>query len=143
MIILFIFIITSSIQDVVVRKIGKLPFILGVGTGLFLFIQSPLLINLAVFVIILVIGIFLSKLNVLGGADSKILAILMLGIHQEYWLLYGVSIFVAVNITLVIWLLGYLICTKERKCAYRERGIPLIPAISLPAPLFIFLSMQG
>lgn len=83
--------------------------------------------------VILILGVLLSCMNILGGADSKLLAILVLAINTEFLILLPIILAVSLLLTIAIWVLATVF-----RPDWSNQGIPMIPAISLAGFLCIW-----
>lgn len=89
-------------------------------------------------IVVLILGVVASRLNVLGGADSKLLAALVLVINPAHWSLYLLGFMVVTAFTVLsVVLLRYI----EQDAGLAR--IPLIPAIVLPAVLLNLMYTLG
>lgn len=86
---------------------------------------------------ILLIGLVLFYFQLLAAGDTKLLAVLSLGIHPDYLLLTIVGITVIGGIMALGYLL-YGLCTDLT--AVRQKGIPYGVPISLVGGFAIYLS---
>ena len=102
-------------------------------TGHFYLLSDNILLSAGV----IVAGIVLSACNLLGGADSKLLAVILLGILPPLRSAFGVCLAVAVLIVAVIFWLAVLFLNVPK-----SRGVPLIPAIAASGMMFIVLSIM-
>lgn len=84
---------------------------------------------------ILIGGIVLSNLRLLGAADSKLIAILMLVISPYYIELFAFFLACLVLITCSIYGVGFWLGKAQR-----NHGIPLVPAISLAGWMCLWLT---
>nr|WP_251073263.1 prepilin peptidase [Vibrio cincinnatiensis] len=87
--------------------------------------------------VILLIGLVLFYFQLLAAGDTKLLAVLSLGIHPDYLPLTLVGITVVGGIMAIGYLL-YGLCTNLR--AVRQKGIPYGVPISLVGGFAIYLS---
>ncbi|WP_158147626.1 prepilin peptidase [Vibrio cincinnatiensis] len=87
--------------------------------------------------VILLIGLVLFYFQLLAAGDTKLLAVLSLGIHPDYLPLTLVGITVVGGIMAIGYLL-YGLCTDLR--AVRQKGIPYGVPISLVGGFAIYLS---
>lgn len=82
--------------------------------------------NWLIVLVIIITGIFGSYFNVLGAADTKLAAVLVLAIKPEYLIL-----FYFLGALFILFICGVYAVAIKCRWASRQRGIPLIPAISL------------
>ncbi|MGY5709051.1 A24 family peptidase [Vibrio cincinnatiensis] len=87
--------------------------------------------------VILAVGFVLFYFRLLAAGDTKLLAVLSLGIHPDYLPLTLVGITVVGGIMAIGYLL-YGLCTDLR--AVRQKGIPYGVPISLVGGFAIYLS---
>lgn len=79
-------------------------------------------------------GVFLSRYNIIGGADSKLIAILLLAISEHYLILFPAIFAVMAFLSIVIfWGVSFFYPI------IRSKGFPFIPAISLAGFLCIWI----
>ncbi|MFT2099123.1 prepilin peptidase [Marinomonas sp. 2405UD66-6] len=137
LIVFFVTLIKISIDDIYKRSVShKSLFWL---TGLLL-LSWGFHFNLSVLpytLAILVVGFGLFCLGVLGAGDTKLLAVLSLGVSPEFipLMLYSVALLGGV---LALGYLLYGLMTDLTKV--REKGIPYAVPISIAGGVFIFLS---
>lgn len=86
---------------------------------------------------ILIVGFMLNFFGVLGGGDSKLLAVLSLGIMPNYIGLMLLCVVVLGGVMAILVLLYGLLTDFQR---VREKGIPYAIPISVSGGFFIFLS---
>ncbi|MFM2477423.1 prepilin peptidase [Celerinatantimonas sp. MCCC 1A17872] len=132
----FFFLILVSIQDIKNRKVSNLRlFSLLLIFSLFFLLEKRYPQNILFAGIILFLGVILSNLHLLGGADSKLIAMLILVIAPHYVELFVFFLACLVLVTCSIYSVGFWLGKAQR-----SRGIPLIPAISLAGWMCLWLT---
>ncbi|MFL7864814.1 prepilin peptidase [Vibrio cincinnatiensis] len=136
-VIIWLLIVLVVVSDISKRVINNyLLIILAVVILLGWFIQ-PNWSVLPYTLVILLIGLVLFYFQLLAAGDTKLLAVLSLGIHPDYLPLTLVGITVVGGIMAIGYLL-YGLCTDLR--AVRQKGIPYGVPISLVGGFAIYLS---
>ncbi|MFM2483643.1 prepilin peptidase [Celerinatantimonas yamalensis] len=104
--------------------------------GLVLWREQHFPYNVAIIVCVLVVGVLLSNLRILGAADSKLIAILLLAIPPK--LIVLLVFFTAVGV-LISCIVFYAAVWCDR--VERAKGIPLVPAISAAGLFCVWISL--
>ncbi|WP_434355718.1 hypothetical protein NF212_11450 [Parasalinivibrio latis] len=138
-VVLLLLLLLACLQDVRSRFISGWVVVSSMLVALALFtLQSGPFEMLLLSIVVLILGVVASRLNVLGGADSKLLAALVLVINPAHWSLYLLGFMVVTAFTVLsVVLLRYI----EQDAGLAR--IPLIPAIVLPAVLLNLMYTLG
>lgn len=85
--------------------------------------------------IMLASGIFLSMFNILGGADSKLIAVLLLAVEAHNLILFPIFLAILILVSTII----YWVFSSIHSVKFNQKGLPLVPAISVAGFLCIWI----
>jgi Flp pilus assembly protein protease CpaA len=136
--IVFIFLTVISIKDIKKREVSNAWLLSLFSILLLLLLVEERYPQNVLFVgVILLFGVILSNLRILGGADSKLIAILTLVISPYYVKLFIFFLACLILVTCSIYGVGLWLGKAQR-----SHGIPLVPAISLAGWMCLWLTLM-